>query len=85
LKWLDDGDINDIHTTNDDERRTTTTDDDAPVQAASPSDVMLPHVVSPLVDHQDVTHPSATYQGPITRARARELKTVLLLKNEGPG
>jgi hypothetical protein len=80
-----DGDINNIHTTNDDERRTTTTDDDAPVQAASPSDVMLPHVVSPLVDHQDVTHPSATYQGPITRARARELKTVLLLKNEGPG
>jgi hypothetical protein len=80
-----DGDINDIHTTNDDERRTTTTDDDAPVQAASPSDVMLPHVVSPLVDHQDVAHPSATYQGPITRARARELKTVLLLKNEGPG
>jgi hypothetical protein len=45
---------------------------DAPLQAAPPPSVVMttPDVIS--------------YQGPITRARARELNFVTMLKNDGP-
>ena len=69
----DDEDINDI--------RIMTTEDGAPNQAVTPP----PLVVAPPRVTDPSSNETTTYKGPITRARAQELKTVLMLRNDGPG
>ncbi|GJN06597.1 hypothetical protein PR202_ga24342 [Eleusine coracana subsp. coracana] len=68
-----DEDINDI--------RIMMTEDGVPNQAVTspPLVVAPPRVMDPS------SNETTTYKGPITRARAQELKTVLMLMNDGPG
>ena len=81
-KSLFDEDIDDIRTTT-----------PAAQVAPSPTEAALPQVVHPQdAPLQAAPPPSVvtttpdviSYQGPITRARARELNFVTMLKNDGP-
>ena len=77
-----DEDIEDI------QMRTTTTEDDAPSQVVTlPSVIAAPpqDKAAPSQDTGPSSDETSTYKGAITRARARELKMVLLLRNDGPG
>ena len=68
-----DEDINDI--------RIMTTEDGTTNQDVTPP----PLVVAPPRVTDPSSNETTTYKGPITRARAQELKTVLMLRNDGPG
>ena len=58
-----------------------TTSTSTPAAASPDAQAPSPEAQAP---HQDVPLRQASPVGPITRARARELNYVLLLKNEGP-